>query len=289
MSLEQPAPKQNGKVVVLLGNHEVMNLIGDLRYVAPEAYAEFADAGSEKRRRQAYRQYMDWRKRRTNQLGEATPAFTPEDESQWLAAHPPGFLEHREAFGPRGKYGKWLRDHRAVHQAAGVLFLHGGISPELSSWTVDGFNQRVREELQLFDQATEWMQRPRAILPFFTLEEIVPIAQQELEARTNAARSREESPEQKAQRAMLEAVAGYRSWLSFHSDGPLWYRGYAKWSDPEGAAQIQKILDSYKATAVVVGHTPQDSGRIRARFDGRAYLIDTGMRRRNPERSEGST
>ena len=277
MALEQQAPKQDGKVVVLLGNHEVMNLIVELRYVAPEAYAEFADAGSEKRRRQAYERYIDWRKRRAQQRGEPAPALTPEEQSQWLAAHPPGFIEHRGGFGPRGKYGKWLRQHQAVHQAAKVLFLHGGISPELASWTVDAFNQRLREELQLFDRATEWMQRERLILPFFTLEEIVPTAHQELEARTNAARSREESPEQKAQRAMLEAVVGYRSWLSFHSDGPLWYRGYAKWSDPEGAAQIQKILDNYRATAVVVGHTPQDSGRIRARFDGKAFLIDTGM------------
>jgi hypothetical protein len=277
VSLEQQAPKQDGKVVVLLGNHEVMNLIGDLRYVAPEAYAEFADAGSEKRRRQAYEQYVDWRKRRAKKLGEPPPPLTPEEERQWLAAHPAGFVEHRDGFSPRGKYGKWLRGRQSVHEAARVLFLHGGISPELASWTVDAFNQRLREELQLFDRAAEWMQRERLILPFFTLEEIVPLAQQELEARTKAAGSREESPEQKAQRAMLEAVAGYRSWLSFHSDGPLWYRGYAKWSDAEGAAQIQKILDNYKATAVVVGHTPQDSGRIRARFSGKAFLIDTGM------------
>lgn len=277
MALEQQAGKQDGKVVVLLGNHEVMNLIGDLRYVTAEAYAEFANANSEKRRRQAYRQYMDWQKRRAKQRAEAAPVFSPEEESQWMAAHPAGFIEHREAFAARGKYGKWVRERRAVHQAGGVLFLHGGISPELASWTVDALNQRVREEVRLFDQAAEWMLRQRMILPFFTLEEMVTVAQQELEAKAKAGLGAEESQEQKAQRTMLEAVAGYRTWLSFHSDGPLWYRGYAKWSDAEGASQIEKILDSYKASAVVVGHTPQESGRVRARFGGKVFLIDTGM------------
>lgn len=35
MALEQEASKAGGQVVPLLGNHEVMNILGDLRYVAP--------------------------------------------------------------------------------------------------------------------------------------------------------------------------------------------------------------------------------------------------------------
>ncbi|MCK5326784.1 MAG: metallophosphoesterase, partial [Woeseiaceae bacterium] len=41
--LEHEAPLAGGRVHQLLGNHEVMNLIGDLRYVADEEYAAFLD------------------------------------------------------------------------------------------------------------------------------------------------------------------------------------------------------------------------------------------------------
>src|ERR1700692_1528767 len=36
MSLEKEAATNGGRVVPLLGNHEVMNILGDLRYVTPQ-------------------------------------------------------------------------------------------------------------------------------------------------------------------------------------------------------------------------------------------------------------
>ena len=46
MRLEGEAKKAGGKVVALLGNHEAMNLLGDLRYVSREEYKAYADKGS---------------------------------------------------------------------------------------------------------------------------------------------------------------------------------------------------------------------------------------------------
>ena len=37
MGLEKQAAKQGGEVVVLLGNHEIMNLVGDLRFVPSDS------------------------------------------------------------------------------------------------------------------------------------------------------------------------------------------------------------------------------------------------------------
>ena len=61
MALEKEAPKAGGRVVSLLGNHEMMNIMGDLRYVTTENYASFADSNSEERRKSAYQQYVKWR------------------------------------------------------------------------------------------------------------------------------------------------------------------------------------------------------------------------------------
>src|SRR3979490_1432532 len=51
MALEKEAVQAGGRVVGLLGNHEVMNIMGDLRYVTPANYASFADSNSENRQK----------------------------------------------------------------------------------------------------------------------------------------------------------------------------------------------------------------------------------------------
>ena len=58
MALETQAPKKGGAVIPLLGNHEVMNLMGQLGYVTPDIYKSFARGDSEKRRQQAYGDYL---------------------------------------------------------------------------------------------------------------------------------------------------------------------------------------------------------------------------------------
>src|SRR5262245_61321558 len=58
MSLETEAAAAGGRVVVLLGNHEVMNLLGELRDVRPSTYKAFADDRSEQRREAAWQEYQ---------------------------------------------------------------------------------------------------------------------------------------------------------------------------------------------------------------------------------------
>jgi hypothetical protein len=69
----------------------------------------------------------------------------------------------------------------------------------------------------------------------------------------------------------------FQEWLSVRVDGPLWFRGYDKWTEDEGTTQVAKILDAYEPTHIVVGHTVQNEGRIRARFGSKVFSIDTGM------------
>jgi hypothetical protein len=271
MSLEKEAAQAGGRVVSLLGNHEVMNVMGDLRYVTVENYASFADNNSEKRQKSAYQEYLKWRKDHPQLLAEL-PQPMELTEAEWMARHPAGFIEHREAFSPSGSYGKWLREHSPLAKIGGVVFLHGGIHPNLAHLKLDTINAHIRDEIKAFDTAKQYMQDEKLILPFFTLQEVAAVVQAELTAERKS-----RMPSDAQRQARLIQFLGFGDWLSVRVDGPLWFRGYDQWSEEEGASQLGKLLDAYKATHIVVGHTVQRGGRIRPRFGDKVFLIDTGM------------
>ena len=136
MSLEKQARKAGGRVHALLGNHEAMNLIGDLRYVSEGEYAAFRSRNSEELRARAFELLAD-------PAGREDPAY----RARWEAEHPLGWVEHRQAFGPKGTYGRWLRERNAIVRINGIVFLHGGLSPKFGTLTISEINQRVRQEL----------------------------------------------------------------------------------------------------------------------------------------------
>jgi hypothetical protein len=140
-TLEIQAKQAGGAVHALIGNHEAMNLYGDLRYVSEGEIAAFRDATSEKAREELYQEHQ-----------KATKGVVFDDayRKQWEAEHPLGYAEHRRAFGPDGVYGKWIRGHHAVIRIDGTLFLHGGIAPKYADWGVHTINERIRLELADF-------------------------------------------------------------------------------------------------------------------------------------------
>src|SRR5712692_1274399 len=177
ISLEQEAPKSGGRVVALMGNHEMMNLMGDLRYVTPENYASFSDGESEQRRKTAYQEYAAWRKSHPQLLAELEQPVLAVTEEEWMTRHPLGFIEQRDAFGPNGVYGKWLRQRFALAKIGGVIFLHGGIRPALVSMKLklDEINAHIHGEIKDFDDARQSLVAEKLILPFFTLQETVAV------------------------------------------------------------------------------------------------------------------
>jgi hypothetical protein len=277
MSLEDQAPAAGGRVVALLGNHEVNNLVGyfDPDSTSPDAFTEvvgaFADDQSEKRRRQAVPVWRAWQKR--------YPQCSTDSKREWMAAHPLGFLEFMEAIGPSGHYGRWLRERDVVHRIGDTIFVHGGLSPEPpAAWpsdTLDQINRQIRLEIERFDADRAFLEEQEIALPFSTLGElfcalsyeIAILGLEETEANLEAGRRLEE---------IRDRLPSGDNWLAFHADGPLWFRGYANWSDDEGPAAIAKVVAAYGVERFVVGHTPQTEG-IRARFDNRVFLIDTAM------------
>ena len=234
--------------------------------VAKEGYLSFVDEKSEKRRHNAYQDYLELYKRRSQLLGQE-PSITPKFEKQWMKRHPPGFLEYRDALQPHGKYGGWLRKRPAIVQILDTIFLHGGIHPALASFKLRAINERIKWEIEAFDAYTRYMVAEKLILSFATLDETVAAAEAELKRRKDEV----------ADKSMLESFLQYGSWLSVHPNGPLWFRGFAYWSEREGRRYLSKLLESYEAKHFVVGHTAQLSGRIRTRFRDKVFLVDTGM------------
>ncbi len=287
MALEKDAPRKKGRVIVLLGNHEMMNITGDLRYAEP-MFASFMDSGSEGRRKKAWAAYVEWQKSRAEALKKPEPAITEELQAAWMAAHPLGFFEHREAMGPAGKYGRWLRARPGVARVGETIFAHGGISPEIASAPLEAIEQRMRDEVRAWDALVQFLSEQKIILPFFTINEMTAAAQEEMEFRQRAIAERQAAAAQAgktyqpddAEKKYIETLQrflSYPGWYSINPSGPLWFRGYAQWSEEEGEPQVARLLAGFGAARLVVGHTPQKDGRIAKRFGGKVFLIDTGM------------
>jgi hypothetical protein len=145
MRLEEQAQKAGGRVHALLGNHEVMNMLGDLRYTNAEEFAAFRTAGSEAVREAFWVRALDAARRKAR--AEGTPLDEAAFREEFLRDVPLGFVERRQAFGREGRYGRWLREHDVLVKINNVLFVHGGLTPELAALGCAELNARVKREL----------------------------------------------------------------------------------------------------------------------------------------------
>jgi hypothetical protein len=148
MDLEKQASRSGGYVHCLIGNHEAMNIYGDLSHVTPEDFASFRDANSEEVREVFYERHLKELAADPNKTANVKP-----DEAYrkaWEDKHPLGYFERRFQFGPNGTYGKWIGAHNAIIQINDAIFVHGGISPKYADMTFDVINDKIREELKDF-------------------------------------------------------------------------------------------------------------------------------------------
>lgn len=110
MRLQEEAAAAGGAVHVLVGNHEAMNLVGDLRYVSSGDYAQF---GTE-----------------------------PRD------GFPAGFFERRAALQPDGAYGRWLLSLPFALAINDTLFVHGGLSSLVEGLSLAEINRSAGDDLR---------------------------------------------------------------------------------------------------------------------------------------------
>jgi len=233
-------------------------------------YAAFADGESEKRRKAAYDEYAEWAASHAKWLATIKKPVMATTEKEWWRAIRRALWS---IVKPSARTdGKWLRQHAAVVKVGDTIFLHGGIPLSLTSSTLEQINAQVREEIENFDSLEEDLVARKVILRFFTIREIAAAVQGELQDLAAA----EGKPDDEY-RNKLAHLLDFNTWLCMRDEGPLWFRGYDAWSDEDGDPQIQKILAAYQAGHIVAAHTVQKTSRIRSRFGGKVFLIDTGM------------
>ncbi len=145
MKLEKEAKAAGGMVHVLLGNHEAMNVYGDMRYVSAGEYEAFREPNSEKAIQSLWREHL--LNVQNNGPVVGGPRLDDAYRKKWEAEHPPGYAEHRKAFSSSGVYGRWLRGLNAVVKIDDTLFLHGGIGPKFATTGLRNMNNRIRGEL----------------------------------------------------------------------------------------------------------------------------------------------
>jgi hypothetical protein len=116
--LRESAATAGGAFHALLGNHELMNVKGDLRYVTDGGFSDFEDA-------------VKW---------------VPDDPA--LAAYEPHQRARMAALGPGGPYARMLADRSVILQLGTTVFVHGGVLPAHIDYGIERLNGETRAWLR---------------------------------------------------------------------------------------------------------------------------------------------
>ena len=114
-ALGEQAREAGGDVVELVGNHEIMNVQGDMRYVTPDGFADFVGVPG--------LELSDPRLERVPSKARARVA----------------------AFVPGGPYARKLAAHNTIAVVGDSVFVHGGVLPEHVAYGIGRLNREVSQ------------------------------------------------------------------------------------------------------------------------------------------------
>jgi hypothetical protein len=141
IKLEPQAKRAGGYVHAVIGDHETMNMEGDLRYTTPGEFAAFADRDSPARRDAYYARVVAALTAKPPESG--LPVFDDAYRAQFNTEHPLGWVEHAIAWSNQGVYGRWILTHSAVIRIDDTLYMHAGLGPEFSAFDAEVMNRAV--------------------------------------------------------------------------------------------------------------------------------------------------
>ena len=257
MRLQGEARAAGGRMHVVLGNHEAMNVLGDLRYVDKGEYAAYAD--------------------------DEDPAERARKQDAFLARHPersaadfdqlfpPGWFGQRRMLGPDGPYGRWLLSLPVAIRINDTVYMHGGPSSLLAGRSLEQLSSDYRTTLREYLDA-------EAALDAAGLLQIEDAYARRPDAA--AARLANLPPAEAAK--LTPAVERFKAVDDaplLSARGPNWYRGAALCNECAEADVLRPWLQQVGARRVVIGHTVARNFTAVTRFDGAVVKLDTGMNR----------
>lgn len=130
--LRGEAAAAGGAFHALLGNHELMNARGDLRYVTDGGYADFTDVVAVDPSDSLH----VW--------DRASGSFQPAT----LADFEPHQRARMAAFMPGGPYAELLAQQKVILQLGGNVFVHGGVLPDHIEFGVEEINAAAQAWLR---------------------------------------------------------------------------------------------------------------------------------------------
>lgn len=142
--LQKQARRKKGDVHPLLGNHEVMNVDGDLRFVHPGEYKILVTRKSARLQRDYIGVVVDYLESK-DPLSDITKETRIAELEK---SYPLGYVEHRHLWAPKGEFFEWVKGHNTVIKINRTLFVHGGISPHTPAIELKSINRRIRKHLK---------------------------------------------------------------------------------------------------------------------------------------------
>lgn len=262
MRLEAESQEQGGMVHLTLGNHEVMNLVGDLRYVSRGEYAAFAAEETAEERERWFQQY-----RAAHAIESPEGADDETLRAEFDQNRPPGFFAHRAAFSSEGKYGRWLLQKPLLVVVNETAFVHGGLPSLVAELGLDRLNAELGAEVGDYVRQLDVLIQAGLIDPAENFYAHGDLAEA-LATDTTLA-----PPLKNA----LQTVMALNDARVHDTIGPLWYRGTVGCSALVEGDVLSQSLAAIGAERVVIGHTPTVTRRVLQKFDGQVIEIDTGM------------
>lgn len=269
MRLQLEAQAAGGRLHVVLGNHEAMNLLGDLRYVHPgeyAAYAELESAAEREAQRKAWEEARDWA--RAAGGDSAGPSFDQK--------FPPGYFGHRAALSAGGRYGRWLLSLPVAIRINDTLFMHGGPGALMKGMSLQELDLRYRSALTEYLGLAERLEQAQLLQPGDGFRRRAILARERLSVMRAAPMAGGSDDARHGLLARFEA-ADAQPLLS--TDGPNWHRGAAMCHEAAEADVLLPLLQQFGVARLVIGHTPTRNARAVTRFDGRVVKLDAGMNR----------